>query len=115
MHSAAIDLSSIDAQFCYRWLRENLTATSDKTLLTWFVGCNFLWVEYAEAARRKAVRPLAYEPFEAVLKIAFPLTERKSWMHDVAPKYWKDPTRRQSDMIFTGVRYLKDGVPVFGL
>ncbi len=115
MRSATLDLSSIDSQFCYEWLRQNLTATTDKNLLTWFVGCNFLWTEYANATMAAERRPIAYEPFEAVLKIAFPATEKKNWWHDVAPKYWKDPTTRRSDMIFTGIRYLKDGVPVFGL
>ena len=115
MRRVDMDLSSIDSEFCYQWLRGSTHAVTDKTVLTAFVGCNFLWSEYANAAMAAEHRPIAYVPFEVLVKLAHPHVEKKSWTHDVAPKYWRDPVMRRPDMIFTGLRYLKDGVQLFGL
>lgn len=129
--SDIMDLSSTESVFLFSWLKTNTIPSTDSASLAWFVGCEFLWSEYANDCMRQSQQALDYNSFESVLKIIYGDRIKRQLYNHMAAKVDKRDRRSGRDgktytfetfkdvvkpvLIFSGIRYLKDGEIALGL
>lgn len=97
-----LDLSSKSSEFAWEWLTKYVIEQpkNDKSL-TWFVSAARLYKDYANDSLRSAKTPLAFNDFWAALQLRAERVKAGK-MRGVTP-------------VYTGVRYFRDGVIIFGL
>ncbi len=102
LRGAQVDLSSIETNFAFEWLRASCTAQPpENKSLTWFVGANHLYMAYANAAMRADKVPISFFELWEVLNLAVP-----------GVKAGKIQCRLP---VYFGLRYISQGVQETGI
>lgn len=126
----AIDLSSIENEWAYKWQLANMQAAPPEPGLTWFVARDFLYEYYREAAYNARAKQTSQPHFEGILLINFPAVKSQVHHHtksvvvrtETAAGRGGGTYQREiwgnipaTAGVISGVRLLRDGAPVFGI
>lgn len=96
-----LDLSAKSSEFAYNWVKRHIIPqpVGDGSL-TWFVSAAVLYRDYADGSMKAGEPPLSFNELYGVLRI----------FHSGL-----GTGRMRGVPIYTGLKYLRDGVQVFGV